>query len=152
MTIQDVESSSKQTEADLKKLNKDTLVSICKNKGYKATGNISDLISRIMALDKYRISHKVDMMNAIKSAKSSGSNKLHDFYRDHFNLVDLQDRVWYEIVNKAQVNNWKGKFFECVMKSQLVNAFAYMGKTHDFDWVTFRGKYQDWLFAAKVPK
>ena len=52
---------SSNSEADLKKLGKEALVSICKEKGYKASGNISDLVTRIKTLNKYRLDQKIDM-------------------------------------------------------------------------------------------
>ena len=66
MTVEEVESKTGKSKEELKKLLKNDLTKMCKDKGYKTSGNIPDLINRILHLDGYRIEEKIDFLYLFK--------------------------------------------------------------------------------------
>ena len=57
---------------------------------------------------------------------------------------------FYEIDYCAQLNNWKTKYFVCILRSHLINAFSLYRVYVDITWHDFRQEFIDWLFEESL--
>src|SRR5947209_291987 len=49
---------------------------------------------------------------------------LHDFYRAHFNLVDLTDRYWYKVQENHGNWKWRSKMLFSIMRFAMINVWV----------------------------
>jgi hypothetical protein len=63
---------------------------------------------------------------------------LHQFYRAHFNIVDLIDRYWYKVADCHHNIRWKSKLMFGIMRLGMVNCWALWLSVQYEQWRQFR--------------
>ncbi len=61
----------------------------------------------------------------------------HEFYREHFNGVDLFDRLWYDSDEKHTIKEWRAKYFYSLLRSASINLFVCENETERMTWKKF---------------
>ena len=78
------------------------------------------------------------LKNSINSQWSEDPAPLHDFYREHFNLIDLADRYWYSIRDSHHNIHWESQLFFGTLCFAIINCWSLKIQTHFEEWKVFR--------------
>ena len=94
----------------LMSLKRDDLVEICKQHNIRTTGKKLILANRIIAIcnpskEDAEIQNKV--LSQLDAHKQQALPPHHNFYKDHFNGVDLANGRWYDWNLKLHIRHWR---------------------------------------------
>ena len=117
------------------------LKSICNKynikKGKKKEDYINNIMARVNTVHN-KVGEMHQLNNYIKSQYFSTPALLHDFYRSHFNLIDVSDGYWYDVNNSHANHNWKSKMIFNIIKYSIINIWVYVSKKQWMTWIDFR--------------
>jgi len=106
------------------------LRSICAEYNIRCGSGIrkTDLVltmARILNPSQNEDNEVQQLLQTIKSTHFQQEPAQHQFYRTHFNSVDLHDKIWYKIEYNYQVkSNWRVAYLFAVMKVAMINAWV----------------------------
>lgn len=84
------------------------------------------------------VSQQKEVKHHIECRYLVGNAPIHDFYRDHFNLIDLHDRYWYRAQDSHHNHSWKSKLLLGNMKIAMINAWVACELVHHKPYLDFR--------------
>ena len=64
--------------------------------------------------------------------------KVHDFYAQHFNCVDLANRRWYSVEEHHHHNRWEVKLTLAILRFGILNAWTYQENFVGMEWKQWR--------------
>lgn len=115
-------------EEELRRMKVGELKEIIKRKGL-AVGKKEQMIHGILVaqeLDQAAIRERIEKLK--KGGKMTKPIH-HEYYRDHFNSVDIHDGYWYSLQGNHRIVKWQAKFVVSLLEIAIINAFA-LGKRH----------------------
>jgi hypothetical protein len=134
----------------LMKLTLPTLRALAKTSHVRATGNKLELATRIMTLcnptpSQHQAQDDVFSQAARYTHTSHPSH--HQFYRDHFNGVDLHNRFWYQFHFSFRVKHWRTKMLLSVFESAVTNSWVLACEDSQLELAVFRAALFQHLLA-----
>ena len=125
------------TREFLKNLKVPQLREICRkyniSGGKKKDGYIDVIVARSKSLNTDHT--EVDkMVEKIKSCNTKDPAPLHNFYRHHFNLIDLDDHYWNQVEQHHGNHNWRSKFLEIIFRFAVLNSWIHGNKSEPVLW------------------
>ena len=115
------------TQAVLEKKTIGDLKPICESLKIKTKGNKSEVISRILKAQSYSQDDRKVFLKKLEKSFSDEKENSHKFYRETFNYIDLNQRVWNQPNYNRKIEEWRYKFLFCTLKQMLINACAIYG-------------------------
>jgi len=88
----------------------------------KSKAEISRAILKAQDISQDQLKNFHDKLSA---SQKVGTLPQHEYYRSHFNAVDLHDRYWNQIQNPHGVRNWKSKMVEAIIYTAIINAWSF---------------------------
>lgn len=142
------------TREALIKMTVEELRGICKTynirQGKKKEGFVNNIATRSETFHQHV--HQVDrLQQSLKTDFLADPAPLHDFYKDHFNLVDLADRRWYSVEECHQHHKWQTKVIISMLRTAVMNSWVYASKIKYAMWLSWREQLFQQLLAKKRP-
>jgi hypothetical protein len=129
------------TEAMLQKMKAVQLKEICRKYNIKQGKNKATMIHNIVTRSNtiHTQAHDIESLEkAIASQWLSDPAPLHNFYRSWFNLIDLVDKKWYSVEQHHQIQNWKSKIIQSILRLAVMNAWVFFTQSQFTKWKEFR--------------
>lgn len=127
------EALTKMTVEDLKK--------ICKTYNIRQGKKKEDFVNKIAKRSATFHEHAqlIDiLLQSIKMDYLTDPAPLHDFYKEHFNLVDLADRRWYSVEEHHQHHKWQSKVILSMLRTAVMNSWVFATKLEYHVWLSWR--------------
>ena len=116
------------SERELKKLKRDDLRNICKDFKIEVPKKLKkNLVSIIYKTSKdfnLKGSRKKELLFNLNENFFSENNLLHNFYRLHFNNVDLADALFYKTEDHHNYTSWRFKLIKGIMRFGIINCWV----------------------------
>lgn len=101
---------------------------MCAAQGWKATGDKSRVLKRVVKKLKEQLEGRDGVVSLIESkvggptASKGSSSQLRRFYTDNYPALDRFDRLWYEMRFLAHPRDWESHFCWSLLHAAVVNA------------------------------
>jgi hypothetical protein len=117
------------------------LKDICKKWHIKQHGNKAEIIENIVQRSNtihQQFSVLDQLKRSIKSDWFRENAVLHEFYRSHFNLIDLVNKRWGSVEEHHHHQQWKTKMILTILQFAVINLWTYGTKIKWEEWLQFR--------------
>jgi len=87
----------------------------------------SDLVAQILTRVATSYGPKTDITATkfvMRGAGFNSQSSIHNFYKQHFNFVDIADRYWYQVAESHINHKWQSKMLLCFMRHLLLNVWV----------------------------
>lgn len=112
----------------LQKMTVETLKALCTKynvkHGRKKDGYVNNLHKRSMILNNNRGQVEM-MMNQLENVQLEDPAPINNFYKTHFNYIDLTDRRWNSVEEHHANLNWRSKMVQVILRFVVINAWAH---------------------------
>jgi len=108
----------------------ETLKDICKAHNIRPVANrksdyIDSILERVAVVHR-QFSEVEKTCLLLRTHWIRGNGPLHDFYGEHFNLVDLDDRAWNAVEEHHHYRGWKCKYLRFLLRFAVYNAVVHL--------------------------
>ena len=93
-------------------------------KGKKKAEYVENILKRVRSVHVERTSSQ-NSEEQLKNSIISSESIIHNFYRSHFNLIDLLDRRWNSVEEHHAHRSWKTKFLIIILRYGVINFWTY---------------------------
>lgn len=130
-----VETLNKMTILDMKE--------ICRNynikHGRKKEDFVRLILARSVSMNRDRSLIK-DMATHIATNATHDPAPLHNFYKSHFNFIDLNDRHFYAVRDHHGNHNWRSHMLQSILRYAVLNAWTHASIQEYEAWKDFHCK------------
>jgi hypothetical protein len=129
------------TAAQLDNLNGVQLKNLCDRWGLRS-GNrkVAELRARI--LEEVKLQHKhsvvVNEISDILRRPFRGQAKPNALYKDWFNLVDINNRLYQSVSEHHRWHNWCGKMLSMLLRVAIIDAWIFSVQIKGIPWMDWR--------------
>ena len=116
---------------------------ICKKYNIKTGKKKEDYVRLIIARSTSLNTHLESILTAMKTIKEVAlpdPAPLHDFYKAHFNFIDISDRRWYAVQEHHGNHNWRSKMLQFMLRYVVLNAWTHAIKIEYMHWKDWHGE------------
>lgn len=119
-----------------------TLKDICRAHNIRPVANrksdyIDSILERVAVVHRH-FSEVEKTCHLLRTHWIKGNGPLHDFYGEHFNLVDLVDRAWNSVEEHHHYRDWKCKYLRFLLRFAVYNAMVHSQQNRGQTWLQFR--------------
>ena len=79
-------------------------------------------------------------VRSLDANRSSLQPPHHLAYKNNFNVIDLHDRLWYQIFWRFHVKSYKTKFLFSFFRTGLINAYTAINELERENLLPFRNR------------
>ena len=120
---QESDTPNQYTEEGLKKMKIQNLKEITKSMGIRFGRKKNEIIENILSSQNINDSQITELKVKLSTSHSKDA-VIHDYYKNHFNNIDLIDKYWYDINSHHKIQCWESKFIVSLLEMGFVNTFA----------------------------
>ena len=146
---EEVEKIPKLTQETLKEMTVKELREICHKWGVRSGGNKQNLVQHL--LDRVVVVHKKfsevqEVEHTLQASPFIDPAPIHDFYLQHFNLVDMADKEWQTTEEHHHHKHWEFKLLVTSLRFATLNSSSVAKKNK---WWTFSLLPQNTCFPTE---
>lgn len=129
------------TRETLKNMTVTQLKKVCEHHNIRKGKVKNDYIENILL--RVNTEHNnVDIASFVAKELStlhfSSRSPIHTLYRDHFNLVDLNDKRWYSVEETHGIQHWQTKLVLGILRNSMINIWTKYNSENPTNWKEFR--------------
>jgi hypothetical protein len=72
---------------------------------------------------------------------NKSTDEPHIFYRKHFNVIDLFNRLMYDFDDQHPIINWRSKYCICLLRANIVNFYVCENEYTRQNWKVFYANF-----------
>ena len=84
----------------------------------------------------FSVQNKVN--HYFKNSQQTDQPEIHNFYKNNFNLIDINDKAWYSVEECHPNHHWECKMLISIMRDVMLNCWTLFCQTKYMKFKAFR--------------